>query len=62
MTNKTQPVRIDLDQYAALQALRTQTGVPVAESVRRALKLYLAAEAIKERHPRKTKKDQNESE
>lgn len=35
-------VKIDMDLYRALQALRAETGVPVAQSVRRALREYLA--------------------
>lgn len=34
-------VQVDKEQYAELKRLRKQIGIPVAESVRRAIKEYL---------------------
>ena len=42
MKKKTIDVRIDYDLYLELMALREQIGVPVSESLRRAIREYLA--------------------
>jgi len=35
------PVKIDIDQHDQLKAIQERDGVPIAESVRRALDAYL---------------------
>ena len=37
-----QNIRLDQELYDKLQAIRQQYGIPVAESVRRAVRLYLS--------------------
>ena len=42
MSNKApKTVRVDADQHKKLSKLRKDTGVPVAESVRRAIQEYI---------------------
>jgi len=40
--SKTKSVRIDTDLYDKLAALKEKTGVPISESMRRAIEYYLA--------------------
>ena len=42
MKKKLIDVRIDYDLYLELMALREKNGVPVAESLRRAIREYVA--------------------
>ncbi len=41
-------IRIDADLYAALETIKENEGVPVAEQVRRAIKRYLREKAMKD--------------
>lgn len=40
MTNESMPVRVDLKHYEQLAEIREVDGVPIAESLRRAISEY----------------------